>query len=362
MSCDELKSLTYPYFHRYVEGDTIPTQFKTNAQYINIYGIDGDGNQTAIAEAKRTDNIGQKAKSTSTYFNLESGRSGIYFGVVDMLDYDTEVVIEETNFGFTLPEWANKKGDIVLIEGIGEVEVDSIGYSELYSSFVLEFNIAYTGAAVEKKISAIYNLQPYEIYEFDTVMSAMPELFNLVIEVGVDSGNIAYQYISEKIKRFIDTDRYFEIDYSDTLNKGHMVYQTGIAHKIRLEGVVDYIGEQETAGYNGDSEYFVTDNTVYDTQRFTFYRLSSEMVSKLRLIFPHDSVTINGLSYKIADAPEIKTDVNNNYKTFSITLKTEGDKFLTAEQEQITGTSEGDAIAGAIEASKGKALVLHTKT
>jgi len=361
LSCDELKNLAYPFFHRFIESDVVKTQFKTNAQYINIYGIDGVGAQTAISSVQKTENIGQKAKSTSTYFNLGSGRSGIYFGVVDLLDYDTEVLIEATNFGFTLPEWANKKGDIVLIDGLGEVEVDSVGYSETYESFILEFNISYTGVAVEKIISAIYNLQPYEVYEFDTFMNAMPELFNIVMEFGADANNITHSYISEKIKRFEDNDRYYDIDYSDPQNKGHMVYQTGITHKLRLEGISDYLGEQTTEGYNGDTNFFVTDNTVYDSIRFTFFRLSTEMVSKLRLVFAHTALNINGLGYKISEAPEIKTDINNNYKTFSITLKRGGNQFLTADQEELTGTSEADAIAGAIEASKGKALVLWTK-
>ncbi len=361
LSCDELKPLTYPYFHRYILADIIPTQFKTNAKYINIYGIDGDGVQTPISEIQKTENTGLQAKSTSTYFNLGNGRSGIFFGVVDLLDYDTEAILESTNFGFTLPEWANEKGDIVLIEGIGEIQVDSVGYSDLYQAFVLEFNITYTGVAVEKIISAIYNLQPYEVYEFNTFMNAMPELFNIVIEFGVDSGNITHQFISEKIKRFEDNDRYFDIDYSDPENKGHMVYQTGISHKIRLEGIQDYLGEQETEGYNGDTDFFVTDNTVFRSIRYTFFRLSSEMLHKLRLIFPHKTLIINGISHKIAEIPEIKTDINNNYKTFSITLKTGGNEFLTTEQEEITGTAEADSIAGAIESSQGKALVLWTK-
>lgn len=85
------------------------------------------------------------------------------------------------------------------------------------------------------------------------------------------------------------------------------------------------------------------------------------MVHKLRLIFPHKILNVNGISHKISETPEIKTDINNNNKTFSITLKHGGNEFLTAEQEELTGTSEADSTAGAIEASKGKALVLWTK-
>ncbi len=365
LSCFELKRLTYPFYHRYLSTDPIVTQFKTNAQYINVYALEKDGTQTAILPLKMTDNIGIDAKSTSTYFDLGEERSAIYFGVVDILNPLTDAVIETTDFGFTLPEWANTVGNYVTIEGIGQVPIDSIGYSEFYDSFVLEFDIAYTGAPVERKLAAIYNKQPYEVYEATADMSLMPELFNIIIEVGADVDNIDFQYISEKIKSVTDSDRLLEIFYSDDENKGDMVYQTDIVHKMLLEGAVDYIGESETEGYNGNTDFFVTDNTVYDSQRFTFYRLSSEMVHKLRLVVTHLYLQINGLNYKIAEIPDIKTNINNNSKTFSITLKRGGEQFLTDSQEIIEvgerATANKQAIAGAIEASQGKSLILYTK-
>lgn len=365
LSCFELKKLTNPFFHRYLSTDPVITQFKTNAQYINVYAIEQDGSQTAILPVKMTDNIGLDANSTSTYFDLGEGRSAIYFGVVDILDPITDALIETTDFGFTLPEWANTVDNFVTIEGIGQVPIDSIGFSEFYNSFVLEFDIAYTGVPVERKLSATYNLQPYEIYEATADMSVLPELFNIIIEVGADVDNIDFQFISEKIKRVTDSDKLIEIFYSDDENKGDMVYQTGIVHKMLLEGAIDYVGESKTEGYDGETEFFVTDNTVYDSQKFVFYRLSSEMAHKMRLVITHLYLQINGLNYKISEIPEIKTDINNNSKTFSITLKRGGEQFLTDAQEIIEvgeqPTAEKQAIVGAIEASAGKSLILYTK-
>jgi hypothetical protein len=361
LSCHEVRQLKYPFFHRYLDADTPVTQFKTNAAYINAYTIDPDLNQIGLTPIKMTENTGLEAKSTSTYFDLGSGRSAIYFGVVDILNVLTDAVDDTIDFGFTLPEWADTIGDIVNIEGIGDVAIDNIGYSDFYDAFILEFALAYSGVAVTKKVYAQYNIQPYEVYEFATIMSAQPDLFNVVLEVGTDSGNIEYCVISEKIKKVVDYDNLYDIDYYDSANKGGMVYQTGVQHKIRLEGISDYVGEQETEGYDGDTDYFITNNVVYDSQNFTFFRLTGEMCAKLRLIVTHETLIINGLSYRLSESPEITTNKNNNLKTFSVNLKRSGDLFLTDEQEIIVGTAESDSIAAALEASKGKSLLLWTK-
>ena len=361
LSCNEVKQLPYLFYHRFLSADTPPTQFKTNAAYINAYTIDFDGNQNPITVLQETTNLGIDAKSTSTYFNLGDGRSALYFGVIDILDPITEAVLETLDFGFALPEWANQIGDFVTIEGIGEVQIDSIGYSDFYDAFILEFAIVYTGAPVIKKTSATYNIQPYEVYEFIVTMSAEPTVFNIILEVGKDSSNIDFTVISEKIKRVVDHDKLIEIIYYDSKNKGNMVYATGIKHTLRLLGIWDYVGDQETDGYDGDADFFVTNNTVYDSQKFLFWRLPGEMLAKMRLVVAHESLIINGLFYKLAEVPETVSNMNNNLKTFSVILKRSGDQFLTNEQEIISGTVEEETIAAAIEASKGKSLVLWTK-
>jgi len=312
-----------------------------------------------LTTIKKTNNIGLKQKSTSTYFDLGNGRSGIYFGVVDLLDYLTDEFVETVNYGFALPQWASVEGALVTIDGIGQVPIDGISYSETYSSFVLQFNIAYTGSNINNKIiSAEYNLQPYEIYEFNVNVT---DDFNVVIEAGVSSNDIDFTYISECVKKVEDSEFLFDITYWDEENKGAMNYQTGIRHKLRLNGYQDYIGEQETQGYNGDKEFYVTDNVVYDVQKFTFNRLSSQMASKLRLVVAHSNILINGLFYKLSEAPDVSGDGNFNLKIFSVNLKQSGEQFLTTEQENITNTPEDAELIIALASAKEKGILSWTK-
>tara|TARA_R110000822_G_scaffold242584_1_gene371660 strand:- start:2366 stop:4408 length:2043 start_codon:yes stop_codon:yes gene_type:complete len=359
LSNNDLRLTSYTYLQKYLENDVVTTQFKTNAQYINCFYLDKDKSTTELIEIKRTNNIGLKQKSTSTYFDLENGKSGIYFGVVNLLDYDTESFLETVNYGFALPQWANTQDSLVTIDGIGQVKIDNIIYSETYNSFVLEFNIAYTGNPITNKtISAQYNLQPYEIYEFDTTIIKDG---NVIIEVGAASDSINFTYISECIKMVEDSEFLFDITYWDDENKGNMNYQTNIKHKLRLNGYQDDIGEQETEGYNGDKEFYVTDNVIYDVQKFTFKQLSTQMANKLRMVVAHGYLLINGLYYKLSEVPEVSGDGNYNLKTFSVSLKQGGERFLTDEQEIITNTSQGQEIGIALASAQGKGILAWTK-
>ena len=359
LSNNELRLTSHTYFQQYLENDIITTQFKTNAQYINCFYLDKDNAVTQLTQIKKTNNIGLKQKSTSTYFNLLNGKSGIYFGVVNLLDYDTDAFVETVNYGSALPQWANTQGSLVTIDGIGQVPIDNWVYSETYNSFVLEFNIAYTGSPITNKIiSAEYNLQPYEIYEFDTLVT---KDCNVVIQVGTANDDIKFTYISECIKMVEDSKFLFDITYWGDENKGNMNYQTGIKHKLRLNGYQDYIGEQETEGYNGDKEFYVTDNVIYDVQKFTFNQLSTQMAAKLRLVVAHGYLLINGLYYKLSESPEVSGDGNYNLKTFSVSLKQGGERFLTDEQENITNTSQGQEIGIALASAQGKGILSWTK-
>lgn len=362
LSCNELRLVKYPYYQQFIESDVITTQFKTNASYINAFTIDKDLNTNTLSVVKRTENIGLKAKSTCTFFDLGDGRSGVYFGVVDLLNPLNNDVIGDADFGFSLPEWANKDGNYVTIEDIGEVKIDAIGYSETYQSFILEFDMIFSGNS-DRNISANYNLQPYEIYEFKTTMSDEPLQFNVVIEVGSDSDNIDFTYVSETIKRVDDSDFLFEIDYymEDNKNIGDMVYQTGIKNKLRLNGHVKSLGEQTTEGYDGNKEYYVTDNSVYNSEKFSFFRLSTAMADKLRLVVAHSYLSINGVRYKLSEPPEVPESEFSNLKNFFVTLKSGGDLFLESSQEQIQGTSSDLELASAITSIQGKGALLWTK-
>lgn len=361
LSCHENKQVRYSYSHLYTIGDAPKTQFKTNANYIDVFALEANGTKTPLTAIKQTDNTDKKIKTTATYFRIDPTKAALYFGLVDSLDYVTEAVIEQIDYGFSLPEWASEVGEYITIAGLGQVKIDDIQYVEQYDAFVLVFHTFYDGIPTEKIVSSQYNIQPYEVYEFEAPMVSLPEAFHLVIQTGFSAEAIQFTYLSERITRIEDSDSLFEINYGNSENIGDMVYQTGISHKLRIAGYVDDNGEQDTEGYDGDQEFYVTDNSIYDQQRFVFKNLTSEVARMMRGVVAHDLLTINGLSYKIANAPEITGNIMSNFKTFSVDLKRGGNVFLDSSQEIISGSSENEAIGGAIEASKGKSLILWTK-
>ena len=193
------------------------------------------------------------------------------------------------------------------------------------------------------------------------IQRLMTNFLSVVIEVGSTSSNIDFQYVSECVKKVTDSEFLFDITYWDDQNKGNMNYQTGIKNKLRLNGYQDDIGEQETEGYNGDKEFYVTDNVIYDVQKFTFKQLSTQMADKLRLVVAHKNLLINGLLYKLSEAPEVTGDGNFNLKTFSVLLKQSGEQFLTTEQENITNTTDKAELAMALASAKNKGILSWTK-
>ncbi|MFK7949532.1 MAG: hypothetical protein AB8G11_18210 [Saprospiraceae bacterium] len=362
LSCNEISLINHKHNHLFTPEDVVKTQFKTNAKYINVYTLDEDSNTNTLSAFKQTSNIGLEEKTTCTYFDIGDGRSAVYFGVVDKINPVNDAFIESVNYGFTLPEWANKEGNLVSIGSVGQIEVDSIGYSDLYESFILEFNVSYNGQPMQDTIYSKYNLQPYEVYEFDLTIANESDNLNVVIECGTSINNIDFTYISENVRKINDGKFLFDIDYWNDVNVGKMVYQTGIKHKLRLNGLVEYVGEQTTEGYDGDREYYVTDNSVYHSQKFSFFRVTNEVAHKLRLIFASSELYINNIKYKLSESPEISQgDGNSNFKNFFVTLKSSGNLILEDVSEQINDTAESSEINSLITAVQGKSAILWTK-
>ena len=69
LSCNELKRVTYPFYHRFLADDVITTQLKTNAAYLNIYTIDSEGKTNELSAVQESENTNLQAKSTATYFD-----------------------------------------------------------------------------------------------------------------------------------------------------------------------------------------------------------------------------------------------------------------------------------------------------
>lgn len=357
LSFIENREIANAFIQKWISDDIIPTQFRTNAQYINVYAIDCQDNEYPIGISQKTENIGRIGYTSVTLFSSPTGKGTLYFGVVDVLDPDTNLVVDSIPYGQSLPNYI-KVGQEVEVAGIGFSEVTQIYYSETFGAYVAELDFSYIGTASERTQKSIYNVQPYEIYEFNTVMSLLPNKFQLVIEAGTDDQNINFNFVSETQQLFNDQDNYLYIQYSDKINRGDMNYQTGIKPFIRLEGYPNYEGEQETSGYNGDQTYYKVNDEIYNTQTIRFPYEASAMAHKTRLIIAHDILLINNIECKLAESPEIDGEETVNDKQLIALFKITGNQFIPGGTQNIIDTE--NSLAG-IEIHEDDGLLLWTR-
>ena len=357
LSFMEAREIHNSYVQKWLNDDVVPTQFRTNAQYINVYAIDCNDNETPIFVQQRTQNIGRIGYSTVTLFSSPLGRGALYFGLVDLLNPDTDAVVETLDYLSILPSWITE-GQEVEVAGVGYASVERIYFSETYKAYIAELDIAYGGSGSERTVKTVYNSQPYEIYEFETVITAMPDRFQIVIEAGVSNSQIDFRVISESQQKFTDEENYLYIQYSDPNNRGTMNYQTGIKPFIRLEAYPNYEGEQETSGYNGDQQYYKINDEIYNTHSIRFPYLSSAMAHKLRLVVSHNMLLINNVKCTLAESPEVEGEETTNYKQLTALFKLTGNEFIPGGSQNIIDT--GNGLSG-IEVYKDLGLLIWTK-
>lgn len=365
LSHEQKKALPYPFVQNFTVANKPITQIKTNARYLNIFALDCDGSKTPLTPIKRTNHLGQELKTTATQFSTEEGKAALYFGPVDILDPLTDAVLESKNYGYQIPNAFDMIGRFITVDGLGTIPVKGIVYDEGYEAFVIQTDVNYTAAIADTTVQAIYNVQNYEVYEFVADISVLPESFNVVIEAGYSAQEIDYTFISEKIERVADSDDLDEIIYWNTTNHGGMNYATGVVHTLRLHTVLSRLSDEQTVkGYNGDIERYNTNHEIFDGEEFIFGYLSEEMVRKVRLILTHDRLFINGILYRLGDAPELNSRYSTNTCELTAVLRKGGDITEDLETEiiePVTGEGVDQAtyeLNNAIAAAKGKALIL----
>lgn len=358
LSFIENRQLHYRFIQNWIETDKVTTQLKTNAQYIGVNAVDCHGAKTPIQVIKKVDNTGLIGYSTVTLFRSQNNLGALYYGVVDLLNPDTDAIIQTKDYKNTLPPWVSE-GQELDIDGVGFSKVNRVYFSEDYNSLVAELDFAYTSTPVDSSAKATYNLQPYDLYEFEVDMSLMPDQFQITIEVGNSENDIKFAYISEIQSKFEDNDRYVEIKYSDDENIGGMNYQTGVKHLIRLEAYQDYQGEHSVDGYNGDTRYYATQIELYNSENIIFPRLTTGMAQKVRMILSHGNLTINSVPCTLSEGTEITNMPSSNLNKLTANVKIGGEEFNEGQADNLIDT-EGGGFAG-IESYKDLGLLTWTK-
>ena len=163
------------YTQLFQECDNIITQIKTNYSNIIATVIDEDLVETIFPFTQKTFYTDLKNRRDAKIYNISNLglQTGIYFdGVSNIYDYYSGALTSNLDLNGALPSWG-VIGNFVFYNNAWFL-ISNIIYDDSVASYVLVIDSSYTGANQIVEVSSVYNLEPYNIFEFTLDMS----LFN----------------------------------------------------------------------------------------------------------------------------------------------------------------------------------------
>lgn len=345
--CRSTATLNYGYIQEFLPQDIITTQFKSNYENIQvkIHNIT-DNTINILPVLKQSNFIGLKAKYSGVKrYRISTTQFGIYFETGNILDYQTNSIIDTFNLNGSLPIWA-KIGNVIKI-GSASYIIQSIGFDENRNAEVLIFNGIAPIIADVVTVECVYNLQDYEVYEFDVNMSNYINKDFKVYIHNTDPNFDDFTYESEVISVSEDLKNYLEIRYHNSTNT-NVLYSTGIKHLLRLPYNTIKANDSDTnESYNSDTNTHLLDSKVFEITDFEFMPFPLELYRKLKIALSMDIIYVDGVGYtKNSEFNKENLGETNLYKLTASMIKNgfvynsniEGSEFIEIDNNvNITG-------------------------
>jgi hypothetical protein len=196
------------------------------------------------------------------------------------------------------------------------------------SSWVLKVDYNFTGTPILKRVKTIYDVHPFDLYEFDVDFSQYENQWLRVKFIATDD-NLPTKtlisehiYISEKLEDCLMLNYYRK----DLKNTSEMFYETGIQNTIRLP--FEKISDSPTSNieiHKGDDKITVLNADYYEGDLIEFSPLTKELSKKLELALLHSYLSINNISYRSSEKPEKEhLEESNLYTVKAKLIKGEG--------------------------------------
>lgn len=333
--------------------DVITTQFRSNYAENLVKVIKEDGTEDSIIVNQMTQNMNVKDKRDARKYNIGNGRTGVYFISGNTYDYDTDVVNGTYALNGLLPYWGNV-GNIMTLDG-NFFQIMDVLFDENVNSDVLVLNTPYTGSDTSVIVSALYNIENYEEYEFTI------DFFNYLnqnVRVRINSNDdefINLVQLSEEINTKIEQEDTLEIRYKNTINTD-LNFSRGLECKMRIPFTrIDAADENESETNRTDSTVIQIGASFYEADRFTFEPLVKQIMRQLQIALSHDTVTIRGVGYVKNDTFEVEGALGNtNLYVVTATMLRTGSAFnsRTGQSESVFA-GENEEIVGLIESEIG---------
>ena len=311
--------------------DTVPNQFLSSFNVNEVNVIDDTGTKTPVQITKKSNFIGIKDKRDCTIFNYGNGKTGIYFTSGNKYDYDTNAVLPDNYIlNGKLPAFA-EIGNYISLNNTW-FEIENITFDESREYEVIVISNVYTGIDAPSVISSIYNLEPYEIYDFYIDFSTYADK---LLQVEIIAGNNEVIALSEFIcvKEFQPKTMLLKA-YNKSNND--VYYDTGIVQTVRLGLKAKQIKDDEEIDVNTtDTSSDLVKSLISEAYEFSLYPITTYRVKQIRRLVSHEFVFIDGQRYVIKSFEQgDRVGDSNLYEVKFVMLKAE-DNYTNKGVNQI---------------------------
>ncbi len=242
-------------FHEINEDDKLfAIQFKSSYPYHFITMHKCDDTKVDLAPILVAENLGSKEKYDCMLLPVSTTEAWVYFQGGNEYIPDTTTVFGPSPYNGNTPPWV-EVNQLVFINGTG-YRILSQGYDSTRGGyFVVNLQVASEQAAT---IQVSWNSQDYNTYEFIVDPDDIANKATIIVEKANDnSGNIiGNPWVSELLKKTVDSDEHLSIQWVDTKNRAGIVNQSGIFFFARIKGEMVPGSDDTAETFSGDSRAY----------------------------------------------------------------------------------------------------------
>ncbi len=310
----------------------IGVQFWTSYDFHIITIHKCDGTKVDVGSTIIQENLGVKEKMDCKLFEV-GDKTGVYFQGGNTYVPDTDTVLDSNDFNGTTPRWV-EEGQLIFIDGLGGFYIESTGYDADYGGyFVIDLT---TPSELSAKVQLTYNRHDYNIWEAYFNPSDFNDKCFVIFEKGFnDTGNVdGNPWVSEQISKLSNTDNLLKFEWSDTLNKGNIVFQSGITFLARMKGEFNptWLNVSETEE-GDDRDYSIEQSTRLGFE-ILVEAINQKQVTQLNIASSLNGFKVNNLLLVRKKAPEIRQLGKSNLWTWKCEFGY-GDNNVAVKKDEI---------------------------
>ena len=327
--------------------DNVGIQFQSSYPFHLVQLVGSDNSIQTLSPIEIQTNLGVIEKVDCVLYPLpgqETTKTGVYFNGGNKYEPNTTTAIEGSPYDGTTPKWA-KVGQLVTFDGLGTFTITGTGFDTTRGGyFVVDLVTASEGPGF---VQVVYNKHPYNLFEVYFSPSQLTGFSYIVIDKGFDGvewdGNA---FVSEPIIKINDTIDHLLVEWSDSKNRGDIVFSSLIKYWFRRVG--EFYGDfsnNESEIYPGDAQTYSIKQKTFLDFTVTFEMLTARQVNMLNIASALENFSVNGLKLVRKEAPEITRFGKSNLHTWKCQfafganqVAVQGDEIvLSVNNNTITG-------------------------